>query len=183
MMHWVLDDGPFGCLAQVVGHAWRPPRGHLHLSEYVAARAGTDKSGRRQRLLAVTTSGEPSLIVHPVVDGSDVSKMIYGHLRRTLSGTDRHLGEDESIALLALELTDAVFVTMDKGATYQALAELGPGRVASPFDLWDDLRAESCIAPGEFDRLCDLTTKGDSGLAGVPLRFWSLAARQRQGLP
>ncbi len=52
-----------------------------------------------------------------------------------------------------------------------ALAELGPGRVASPFDDWDWLRAEGVIDQDGFDVLCDRVLIEDAGFPGRPLRF------------
>jgi hypothetical protein len=171
MMHWVLDDGPLGLLARMVtpGDTW--PAGRLHVSEDVAANAQRDRSGRRQPWLAARRGSGPSVVVHAIVTGTDVGKMVYEHLRTNAADASTDLGEDESIALCALDLVDAVFVSMDKGASYKALVELGLGRVASPFDLWLELRAEGLITETEFAKLCDATAKGDSGIAGVPARI------------
>jgi hypothetical protein len=51
-----------------------------------------------------------------------------------------------------------------------ALAELGPSRVASPFDLWLDLRERQLISEKVFEQLLLKTTK-TSGLPDRPLRF------------
>lgn len=170
MRHWVLDDGPFGLHARVVAPSETWPAGRLHVSEDVAANAHKDRSGRRQLWLAARNGSGPCVVVHAIVTGTDVGKMVYEHLRTNAANASTDLGEDESVALCALELVDAVFVTMDKGAAYKALVELGVGRVASPFDLWIELRAEGLITEAEFVKLCEATAKGDSGIAGVPQR-------------
>jgi hypothetical protein len=68
-------------------------------------------------------------------------------------------------------LTDAVFVTADKGAAYQALVELGPCRVASPYDLWASLRDLGIVGQTVFDRLCRETASRSQATAGVPFRL------------
>lgn len=171
MRHWLLDDGPLGVLAQSFNPAWSWPAGQLHVAESVAAAAPQDRSGRRTKLLTMGSAEEPCFIAHPIFADTEVAQMVYGHLRPEEAQAKRDLGEDEAIALCALELTEVMFVTMDKGASYQALVELGPGRVSSPFDLWLELRDEALITPAEFEKLCDKTASGDSGIVGVPKRL------------
>lgn len=65
-------------------------------------------------------------------------------------------------------------MTEDKGAALLALGELGRSRVASSFDLWDDLRTRGVVDQARFDRLCNQTRiKGNTSLPGVPWRLRS----------
>jgi hypothetical protein len=75
-----------------------------------------------------------------------------------------------AIAFCALVEPEGVFVPADKRAAFLALAELGPGRVATPFDLWAHLKDGGLITTEQFTFLCERTAKG-GGLPGVPLRF------------
>mgnify|MGYP003376662509 CR=1 FL=1 len=75
----------------------------------------------------------------------------------------------------AHDLTEAVFVAEDKGAAFLALSELGRGRVATPFDLWDDLLGRSVIALAGFKRLCAATERSMQPLrppVRVARRLW-----------
>lgn len=168
---WMLDDGPFGILARMAGPSWAWKPASFHLAESVVQGAALDKSGRRQALLAEQVGGEAVVVSHAVAAGSDAYATLWAHLRKSSALATRDLGEDESIALLAHELADLVFVVLDRKAAMVALAELGPGRVASPFDYWDWLRAEGVVDTAEFDQLCEQVLKDDSGFPGRPVRF------------
>lgn len=173
MRTWLLDDGPFGTLARFFDPSSAFVSGTLHVAEAVAAGAVTDQSGRRTKLLALAGAQGPVLTVHSLIAGTAEFDMLYTHLRPDEPKSARDLGEDESIALAAHKLTTATFATADKGAAYQALVELGPGRVASPFDLWWDLRSEGVVTAATFDALCHATWKSDrSGIAGLPKRYF-----------
>ncbi len=171
MTVWVLDDRPFGVLAQHLDPAWSWPAEAMHLVAEVAAGASRDKTGRRQKLLELSQGGRPCIAVHTLLASSPAGAMLWQHLRPNADSATRDLGEDASISFCATERRDAVFVTADKGAAFVALAELGPGRVATPFDLWFDLREERLITPSQCLSLCDATLKADSGLPGLPRRF------------
>lgn len=171
MTTWIVDDGPLGDLATVFDASWSWPADTLHVVETVARGAAKDKSGRRGRLLSMKDAkGVGCIIIHPVAVDTEAGKMIYGHLRKNASISDEHLGEHESIAYCAHDDRSAIFVAADKLACFLALAELGPSRVASPFDLWWDLKARGLITKEVFDRLSQRTAK-TSGLQGIPLRF------------
>lgn len=170
MTFWVLDDGPFGTLAKHYSAAWSWPARSLHTVAEVASAASLDQSGRRNTLLAMSQSGEPVIEVHSIMAGSVAASFLFEYLRPHASSATKNLGEDAAIAYCAIERTDACFVTMDKGATFLALAELGSGRVATPFDLWDDLVSKGLISPAEFSSLCELVRKS-LGLPGVPQRI------------
>jgi len=96
--------------------------------------------------------------------------MLYRHLRRETEASTKNLGEDVAIAFAASMDPDAVFVTMDRAAAYVALAELGPGRVATPFDLWAYLRERGNVTGPQYDRLSERTWRS-FGLPGLPWRF------------
>ncbi|MCC7385968.1 MAG: hypothetical protein IT384_29235 [Deltaproteobacteria bacterium] len=168
---WVLDDGPFGLLARFFDPNQSWPAAVLHLVEEVAASAQNDKSGRRQKLLnLLDASGNATVVVRRIVVGTAAADFLFKHLRPFSTSATRDLGEDASIALCAVELTESVFVTMDKGAAYQALAELGPGRVATPFDCWYELKAAGLISEASYKDICEATWK-NGAIAGQPRRF------------
>jgi hypothetical protein len=118
----------------------------------------------------MSSEGSPSIEVHQIEVGSPASDMIFMHLRRDSADTDEHLGEHASIAFCALLEPEAVFVAADKKAAFLALAELGRGRVAAPFDLWAHLKEAGLITGAQFHSLCERTARG-SGMANVPRRF------------
>ena len=167
-MKWILDDGPLGVLAQYFDAGWAWLEGSVFVVREVADGTASDKSGRRQALLAMRSrSGATSITIHD--GGPDAASMLWGHLRPQSATAVRDLGEDASVAVCATELLDATFVTMDKRAAYVALAELGRSRVAAPFELWDWLERDGRVSIGTFRDLCALTAKKDQGLSGVPM--------------
>jgi hypothetical protein len=111
------------------------------------------------------------VIEHRVQGGSEAEAMLWGHLRTSSTHSSRNLAADEAIALLSREVHDGVLVILDRKAAMVALAELGRGRVASPFDYWDWLRSEGIIDDGRFRDLCAATVHEDTGLPGTPVRF------------
>ena len=174
MTAWVLDDRPFGDLAALVaGSAVAWPGELLHLVAEVAHGVRYDRSGRRAALLALTSKeGSACVRVHDLEVGSPADDVLMYLRAGGVAGMPtKDVGEDASIALCAAQLVDGVFVTHDKRAAFIALAELGRGRVTTPFDLWDDLQARALIAQSTFDRLCEATLKGDHSLPGIPRRI------------
>ncbi|MCU0681495.1 MAG: hypothetical protein MUF34_04415 [Polyangiaceae bacterium] len=136
----------------------------------VAEAAKKDKTGRREALLAMRApSGGLSVAVHD--GGPAANAMLWGHLRPRAAEATKDLGEDVSIAVCATELPSAVFVAMDKRSVYVALAELGRGRVATPFDFWAFLVQAGHVSDVVFQRLCETTFKQDQGLGAVPKRL------------
>jgi len=170
-MRWVVDDGPLGLLARHFNAAWQWRADVFEIMESVAAGAQNDRSGRRQDLLALKDRGGFAIRVRSLALGSAAGNLLLDYLRPDATSATRDLGEDESIAYCIEEARDATFVTMDKRAAYVALSELGPGRVAAPFDLWHWLRTEGLIAPAECSVLCEATVRQDSGLPGIPRRW------------
>lgn len=169
-MRWVVDDGPLGLLARFFdpGWLWRPDT--LEIMDSVAASAPQDKSGRRQQLLALQASARPAIAVRSLLVGSEAANVVLNYLRQDTRSATRDLGEDESIAYCMVEAKDAVFVTMDKRAAFVALAELGPGRVATPFDLWGWLAEERMLNATVRTALFEASHGADRGLPGVPRR-------------
>ena len=96
--------------------------------------------------------------------------MFYDYLRANRTDLDRDVGEDQTIAWCACDAPDAVFVTADKGALFLAAAELGGHRVATPFDLWADLRGRKLLSEEDFEELCERTRRR-LGLPGTPGRL------------
>lgn len=172
-MRWILDDGPLGYLAQlpnpVILRSCEP--GELLVTGTTARSAANDNSGRRQALLALTyVDGPPVITVVNVTLGiDDPAAQILAELHPDESATI-DLAEHESIAWAAAHGGDAVLVTSDRRATVTALAELGMGRVAHPFDLWLHLRRNRGLSPRDFQVLCESTRKGDQGLRRMPAR-------------
>jgi len=171
MIDWLVDDGPFGELARQFDPAWSWPAGTLHVMEEVSSGAIEDRSKRRQSLLAMKTpQGEPVVVVHSLILGRPASKMLFEYLRPNAPNATKNLGEDASIAYAARESSTAVFVAFDKGACFLALGEIGRDRVASPFDLWDDLKQRGLLTATQFENLCNRTQKL-SNLPGIPARL------------
>ncbi len=170
MTFWLLDDGPFGVLSRFVDHSWQWPASTLHIMREVAQGAPYDKTGRRQRLMELRdASGLAGIQIH---DGDDrAGAVLYGHLRPSGAAASKDIGEDASIAFCIAQEPNAIFVTMDKRSAYVALAELGPGRVATPFDVWIWLENNSLITCSQRDDLMRATAKGDQGIQGIPVRY------------
>lgn len=168
MTRWMLDDGPFGLLSMASTPAWSWKPGSILLADTVAAGSSLDKSGRRQRLRDLRVDGEAVVEVH--APSPKANATLYSHLRPDTTTATRDLGEDESIALLIHDLPDVVLVLIEIRATRVALAELGYGRVATPFDYWAWLRDEGVIDGATFDDLCVRLLKKDTGLKR-PVRF------------
>jgi len=175
MKRWVLDDGPFGALALSFDGTWKWPPATLHLVMEVARNARTDRTGRRQQLLSMTSTGQACISVHNTQLGTPAADMLYGYLRLDSTQATKDLGEDASIAFCATVMLDALFVTQDRAATLVALSELGPGRVATPFDLWHDLEEKALISRDQCQTLCNATYKSAKDLLpGVPRRILKL---------
>jgi hypothetical protein len=171
MIRWFLDDTPFG---MAVRHCpptlpWQPAS--VHIVGAIADALDQDRSKRRRALFECTAAGSPVVVEHRVHGGSEAEAMLWGHLRTSSTQSSRNLAEDEAIALLSREVHDGTLVILDRKAAMVALAELGRGRVASPFDYWDWLRSERVIDEGRFQTLCAATVREDTGLPGTPVRF------------
>jgi hypothetical protein len=172
MIPWILDDGPFGTLALFFDSAWKWPPATLHVVREVASGARTDRSGRLQLLLSMMNAGQPCISVHDIQEGTPAAEMLYGYLRTDSTHATKDLGEDASIAFCAMVRPDALFVTQDRAAALVALAELGPGRVATPFDLWHGLEEKALISRDQCQALCAATYKSAKNLLpGVPRRI------------
>ena len=169
MSSWVLDDGPFGRLARQFDAGWRWPPQTFHVVEQVAAAAKNDRTGRRTQLLEMPDS---AVAVHAVMPSSNAGRFIFDYLRSSETSATKDLGEDASLALCVFELPDSIFVVEDKAAAFLALAELGPARVATPFDFFAHLRDEKLIDAGAFAALCEsLVRAHHPALVGVPYRL------------
>lgn len=168
MTRWVLDNGPLVLLGRFARPAWSWPPNTIEVVREVAEEAKKTPHGRR--LLELETDGQSWVQVHDMSSAGPATEMLFGHLRCGAAST-KNLGEDASIAFCAIEAKDAVFVSLDNNATYTALAELGPGRVATPFDLWAALEGLGLIEAGVRDDLNNAVLRKRQNLPGVPKRF------------
>lgn len=176
-MRWILDDGPLGCLAQLSDLLVLTfcETGELLVAGTTAKSATNDKSGRRQALLALSyLDGSKVITVVNVTFGiDDPAAQVLTDLHPDEFATI-DLAEHESIAWAAAHGGDAILVTSDRRATVTALAELGMGRVAHPFDLWLHLKRNRGLNDRDFHLLCESTRKGDQGLRRMPARVSEL---------
>lgn len=166
MTRFVLDATPLGDLGTVVNSDWNSPPTGLLVVQQVKEEALRSKSPMNQRFL-----DRGWVDVVDILFGSDAMALL-AKLRPGENSSTANLGEHASIALFATELGDATFVTSDKNAAMIALSELGPGRVSTPFDLWESLYDEACLEVEARDKLHSRTLKSLSGLLpGVPTRL------------
>ena len=172
MTRWVIDEKPFDVLAEHCrGLASTLGSGGLTVVDEIERRVGASSYPWRRELIAANDgNGQRIIAVHPVMSGSAAFDYLFAELRPHLPSSDKDLVEHLSIAACAHDLPDAVFVAADKGAAFLALSELGCGRVATPFDLWDDLRRRSVIALDDFKRLCAATERSMQPLR-TPVRL------------
>lgn len=152
---WMLDDGPLDLL---IRHGQLPgtglPRGLFHLAESV-------RNATREPIVTQWAACG-ALQVHPVLYGSEASACYQSW--RVGARSDANRGEHEAVALLATELPAPVFVAGDKLACWLALAELGGARVASPYELWDALRADGLLERAAWDTLAEHTRRKNQEL-------------------
>lgn len=168
---WLLDDTPFESLARVYDPTWGWPEHVIAVARAIAE--GAKKSQLRAQLLGALDPNGRNCI--EVLDGTaaETHRVLHTHLRTTTATCD--FGEHESIAIALVEHTDRIFVTMDKRAAIEALNELGPSRVATPFDVWSDLHAKDLIDAQSHARLDAQTLKPWQGFK-LPYRFAKLRA-------
>ncbi len=167
-MRWILDDGPFGHLAGAVD-----PQDATHWQPDVLLVAGTTAAAATpisQALLDVRVGGKAVVGTFEVRLGSgDLAEQTFNEFHPDpTSPTNK--AEHESIAWAQVHGLDAVFVCAGLRASINALAELGRGRAAHPFDVWLDLRDRGWLGPQAFRQLCELTLKHDQGLLRMPKR-------------
>ena len=135
------------------------------------ARAAREISELNRRLLQAKRRDRPIVGVFEIeVDPADPAFQILDELHSALLET-KNLAEHESLAWALTHGRDAVLVAVDKRAVLTALAELGRGRVAHPFDVWIDFFTRHWITKGQFVHLCELTEKHDRGLSRRPGRI------------
>lgn len=172
MTRWVMDEKPFNVLAEHCRTSTPTfTSGVLTVVDELQRRAAASSFPWRSGLLAVSdASGRRVVGVHAVMSDTPAFGYLFTELRPHAASADKDLVEHISIAACAHDLPDAVFVAEDKGAAFLALSELGPGRVATPFDLWDDLLQRSVIAVNDFQRLCAATERSMQPLR-TPLRL------------
>lgn len=174
---WFIDDGVLGILARARDPSWDWPAGVLAVLESVARGSGLDRSGRRPALLAWTAGdSRPVIDVKRIVVGTQAFAFLDA-LRTSWHDPVADLGEHESIAWCHTEDPDGVFVTMDKGALMLASAELGPSRVATPFDLWLDLMDSNLIDRPTCEWLANETAKPLRPMVRVPTRLVARVSR------
>lgn len=170
-MRWILDDGPFDTLANLVepSNLGAYPAGRLLVAP-ATARA-SQRSAARARFLDSDNPEDPPVIeaFDLLIGSDDPAAAIFLELHgEEATATDQ--AERESIAWALVHGDDAVFVLEDKRAALTALAELGRSRVAHSLDLWIELLEEGAITPDAFQRLCERTKGRDNGLNRMPMR-------------
>ncbi|MCA9559700.1 MAG: hypothetical protein H6704_30530 [Myxococcales bacterium] len=177
MQRWLVDATPLHHLSAVAaGARWAWPPTTLEVAQAVFDEVDVPHEPRapRHRLLRRATQGQRWIRVHDLALGSAAERLYSTYLRPSQTDATKHQGEDQSIALCATALTDAVFVTCDRQAALVALAELGPGRVATPFDVWADLERRGLVSAADRAALDAETLKTTQGLfPGVPRRLAS----------
>ena len=158
MTPWLVDTGVLTILARYLYRfpsAWAHPTGDvvpIHVSEWVAFEArgkpspGAPPSPESDALLRRTAC----CTIHPVMVPSPTWDVVE---RLTPHGSINR-GEAELIALAATTVPAGCLVTLDEKASYTALVELGPGRVASPFDFFHALIHEHGLHPDAWPALC-----------------------------
>lgn len=169
MTRWVLDCTPLVLLGRYAEVRWSWPAGTLEVVREVEAEAAPRRDGRR--ILDLGRPASPCVVVRDIRATSDAAAMLFQYLRAGASSATQNMGEDASIAFCAHEAPDAVFVALDNNATYTAVSELGRGRVATPFDVWHDLRERGLVGVTVYGRLCDATLRQRQNLPGVPRRL------------
>jgi hypothetical protein len=172
---WILDDRPFGLLAQVVDEqrvsGW--PGLLLLVADATVRALDSDRSLRRRSLYGCSDEASPFRRFAVAID-DPAADVLYKHLRKGHID-DGSLAEHEAVAWALVHEVEAVFVSCDQHAVLTALAELGRGRVAHPFDFWQYLRDAGLLSAAEFDSLCTKTLAADGALPGIPWRFGQLA--------
>lgn len=168
-MRLMLDNGPLGLLGAVARADWSWPGSTLHIAAEIA-REGATGHLTRALLVQRDSDGLRWIEQHALLVGSEAQRMYSERLRPRSSHATKNKGEDASIALLAHELCDGVFVTMDGKAALSALVELGPARVMAPFDCWRWLLERGHIDAATVREL-DERTGRSMGLLGPPPRL------------
>jgi len=174
-MTWILDDMVFNDIACVVSvnDLCNWPTSELVLADATAQAASLDGSGRRRLLLdARSPTGAAIFTTFSIPVDSTAGTILYTHLR-TPTGTTANLAEHESIAWALTDQTRAsVLVTRDKHAAMLALAELGNGRVCHPYEFFEHLYDQGCLARQQFEDLLNTTRRGDQSIP-IPWRLSS----------
>ncbi len=149
---WVVDTDLLARLAQLaykLQATWTP--GAIHITEWVRHEClGKPAAGQPGSPEVAWALAQGLITVHPDEVGDD----LWLEAQRLHGGGDKNRGENELIALCLTRLPEALFVSRDKAATYGALVELGPGRVASPFDCWHDLIEHHGLPASAWPELC-----------------------------
>ncbi|MEZ4474384.1 MAG: hypothetical protein R3F60_27080 [bacterium] len=170
MTPWIVDTGVLAILARHLHRspaAWDHPTAAvapIHVTEWVAFEArgkpapGAPPSPESDGLLRRTEL----CTIHPIM----VPSAAWDVVDRLTPHGSLNRGEAELIALAATTLPDGCFVTLDKKASYTALVELGPGRVASPFDFFHALIQVHGLHAEAWPALC----RAVQGYA-IPARF------------
>lgn len=167
---WMIDATALSVLGKFAPEV-SPPAGLLHTSSVVMSEVKGRPGCAR---LFDSEDGQNALVtVHGIlIDGPEQEWRAYQHLRGTSPQATANSGEHEAIALLATrdELRHAIYVVQDRHAVALALAELGPGRVVTPFDCWQALHLGAILTLEQRDLLFSRVEKNDPGLRR-PLRY------------
>lgn len=165
-MIWLLDDGPFDQICRVPLRQRSNPTHELRLLVTSTTAASAEQSDMRKTWLQQCDfAGTVRVLIGSDDPAAQILLELHGEEKTTTNQAER-----EAIAWALVHGQDAVFVTADQRATVTALAELGRGRVAHPFDLWLDLLDREMLNPTDFRSLCEATRRNDQGLERMPNR-------------
>lgn len=176
-MRWILDDGPLGHLIQIEPTLVDRWTSGLLLTSESSVEAMRKKATPRvqdlsRRLLEPQPGPLPALIecfsVLADTEAFECFTELHGN-----GFSDADKAEHECIAwALTHPDSETAFVCIDKKAVLIAMAELGCGRVADPFDVWLDLLGRNLVTSQEFASLCRNTwVHRRDGLRRVPGRI------------
>lgn len=165
MISWIIDDGPLGLLARHVGvdGFLRQDKLTLLIAEQTALDSNRHNVRRAFVQDCVLLKTFTFDLFHPA------SAILYEHFGQAEGPETKDLAERQALAWAMTEATDAIFVSLDKRACAEALAELGHGRVAHPYGLWWELHHHRYITKEQLEKLC-ISTQANQSSCIIPRR-------------
>jgi len=164
-----------GTVASQTVSFWPMEIFYVAQATYDAARSSNKPSPSRELrwefLQTKDSRGKNVIQALEVYVGGQSTGPLHEHFRIDEYGT-KNLAEYQAFAWALSNLdVPVVFVTADKLATVEALAELGRSKVCHPFEFWNEMLRESLISESEWNDLCDRLLDKDKSLRGIPWRF------------